>query len=406
MTKFILDTRLSNAHYVLCAEAIRRDIIEPEDLNEGRRTMAEQQHFFDNQPPLAAKPSKNAPHIWEDRADHALDVNSRNGAARRLAAFYESQGVDVVFNVPGEDWHFQPTSEQQLLDAADRIRKQWDREVLKRGEKEKRVKFLKHQLHFIHDANGKSYYRDGQGKPTGGWGEHFSDDLAASVMKFQRQHGLKPDGEVGPATDKKIDHKYATQKRKRASAKKRAEARKAAHEKKQSSEGGPTRVSDEFIEFLASWEGEELEAYQVKGENFFTIGVGHARTIDGKPITKGQKITKAKSRQLLKADLDRFEKAVLREIPAHWRQERKQFETYVSLAFNMGEEILTPGPPLTSFALVVHRRKASPSNIKLAGKTILLYNKGGSPLQVMPGLVRRRNAERTLWLTGKYVLNK
>ena len=35
------------------------------------------------------------------------------------------------------------------------------------------------------------------------------------------------------------------------------------------------KVSDRFVAFLASWEGERLEAYQVRGETFWTIGVGH-----------------------------------------------------------------------------------------------------------------------------------
>lgn len=402
MPKFILDTRLSNDHYVLCTEAIRRGIIEPDDLNEGRRTMAEQQHFFDNQPPLAAKPSPNAPHIWEGRENHALDANSHNGAAKRLANFYESQGVDVVFNVPGEDWHFQPTSEEQLARAADKIRKQRDAAVLEPGEKEQRVKFLKHQLHYIRKGgDGPSYYRNGKPRPKEGYDTFYNDDLVKSVKAFQRDHKLKADGIVGPKTDKKIDTVYATQKRKRRSAKERAEERK-----RERTPDFPTKVSDEFLEFLASWEGERLEAYQVKGENFYTIGVGHARTIDGKPIKKGQKITKAKSRQLLKADVAAAEKAVLQHVPIQWRDQLHEFETLVSLTFNMGPEILTPGPPLTSFGESLKRKKATAANKRHAGAQILLYNKGGQPLRVMPGLVRRRKAEQTLWLTGKYVLNK
>jgi lysozyme len=401
VSKFILDTRLDEDHFVLCTEAIRRDIIEPEDLNEGRRTMAEQQHFFNNQPPLAAKPHRDAPHIWEGRNNHALDVNSHNGAAKRLANFYESQGVDVVFNVPGEDWHFQPTSGSQLAAAADKILKQRDAAILKPGEREKRVKFLKHQLHWTKGTDGKVYYRAGKPRPKDGYDTFFNDDLKASVKRFQKEHNLEPDGVVGPATDKKIDTVYATQKRRRTSAKKRAEDRKKKHVQ----DGVPSKVSKEFIEFLASWEGERLEAYQVKGEDFWTIGVGHARTIDGKPIKKGQKISKAKSRELLKKDLERFEKAVIKHVPLRWRDTREQFETCVSLAFNMGEEILTPSPPLTTFAQILHKEKDVAGRKRLAGDAILLYNKGGSPLRVMPGLVRRRAAERTLWLTGKYVLN-
>lgn len=160
-------------------------------------------------------------------------------------------------------------------------------------------------------------------------------------------------------------------------------------------------VSDRFIDFLASWEGEELEAYRVSGEKFWTIGVGHTGKVRGKIIHKGMRITKKTSRRLLREDLNRFEDAVKRLVPYRWRRSRRRFETCVSLAFNMGEEILTADPPLTSFAESL-RREVNDTNIKRTTQTIRLYNKGGSPLRVMPGLVRRRDAETRLFKTGQY----
>lgn len=230
MSRFILDTRLSEAHYVICSEAIRRGIIQPDDLNEGRRTMPEQQHFWDNQPPLAAKPNPNAPHIWEDRANHAIDSNSFNGASRRLANFYEHMGVDVVFNVPGENWHFQPTSESQLINAAERILRERDRLVSKVGETEPRIGFFKFQLHYVRDPDTrKAYFKPGQTRPEGGWGDHFTPELEMAVKRFQRDHDLKSDGVIGPVTDRKIDHVYAAAKERRSieGVKLRAEERKA-----------------------------------------------------------------------------------------------------------------------------------------------------------------------------------
>lgn len=225
MTRFILDTRLSDDHYVLCTEAIRRGVIEPDDLNEGRRTMPEQWAFFRNQPPLAAFPNPNAPHIWAGRNNHAIDSNSFNGAAQRLARFYEDEGVDVAFNVPGENWHFQPTSGSALATAARGILKERDRSVSKIGERENRIKFFKHQLHFVHDPqSGKPYFAAG-GKPVKGWDDEFRAELQLAVRKFQHDHNLKPDGVIGPATDKAIDLAYARAKRRRKSAKLRAKER-------------------------------------------------------------------------------------------------------------------------------------------------------------------------------------
>lgn len=167
----------------------------------------------------------------------------------------------------------------------------------------------------------------------------------------------------------------------------------------------PKRVSKKFLEFLASWEGMELTAYKVPGENFYTIGVGHTGKVDGKKITRGMKISKTKAMELLKQDVASAEKVVLDQVPERWREDRRMFETMVSLTFNMGPEILTVDPPLTSFAQIVQRKKPTRRNQRQAAAMILLYNKGGQPLRVMPGLVRRRQAERKLFLHGEYVNN-
>jgi lysozyme len=163
-------------------------------------------------------------------------------------------------------------------------------------------------------------------------------------------------------------------------------------------------VSDAFVDFLASWEGERLQAYQVPGEHFWTIGVGHTGKVDGVGVHPGMKITKAKSRELLKHDLIACEAQVSRLVPKRWLRRRRRFETCVSLAFNMGPEILTASAPLTSFGEAL-RKSVTGANIKAAAAAIHLYNKGGSPLRVRPGLVHRRSAEAHLFTTGHYVHN-
>lgn len=230
--KYILDTRLSPAQYIICQEAIRRGIIEPEDLNEGHRTMAEQWHFWNNQPPLAAYPQPGAPHIKWNLAHHAIDANSFNGASQRLQAFYQSLGIPVSHNVPSEAWHMDVLSAATVRAVAKAIKKKQGGKSYQRGDSSPAVRHIKEQLHHIVDPRTKEvYFRPGQKKPHDGWGESFGDELITAVKEFQRDHKLRDDGVVGPRTDKAIDKAYAKaqKKRKRPSAKSRARARKEAH---------------------------------------------------------------------------------------------------------------------------------------------------------------------------------
>lgn len=164
------------------------------------------------------------------------------------------------------------------------------------------------------------------------------------------------------------------------------------------------RTSDALIDMLASWEGERLTAYQVPGESFWTIGVGHTGKVNGKPIHKGMVISRATSRKLLREDVKVAEDATKRLVPDRWLRRQRRFDTCVSLAFNMGSGILDAAPPLTSFGDVL-KNPVNSSTIRAAVTAIQLYNKGGSPLRVMPGLVKRRRAEGVLFKSGVYSHN-
>jgi hypothetical protein len=80
-------------------------------LDSGHRTMSEQQGLFNTfltfGHPLAARPADNAPHIRSGRIDHAIDVNSLDGGANRLAAWLHAKGSHPTFPVPGEPWHIE-----------------------------------------------------------------------------------------------------------------------------------------------------------------------------------------------------------------------------------------------------------------------------------------------------------
>lgn len=77
-------------------------------VTDGHRTMAEQRvlwEIYQHGGNVAAFPSPTAPHIRSGRPDHALDVNSLDGGAGRLAAWLRKRGAQATFPVPREPWH-------------------------------------------------------------------------------------------------------------------------------------------------------------------------------------------------------------------------------------------------------------------------------------------------------------
>jgi len=75
---------------------------------------------------------------------------------------------------------------------------------LKRGSKGKRVKHYTRRLAFIHRKNGPTYLKRAPGR--------FGRRVGRAVEGFQRDHGLKVDGEIGPRTAGRLDatfhHQY------------------------------------------------------------------------------------------------------------------------------------------------------------------------------------------------------
>lgn len=92
----------------------------PFHMTSGHRTMQEQEALYRanmlyGRPrpghALTAVPNPNAPHIRLGRAAHAIDVDTLDGGARRLAAFIRSElGEVATFPVPGEAWHLELSS--------------------------------------------------------------------------------------------------------------------------------------------------------------------------------------------------------------------------------------------------------------------------------------------------------
>ena len=139
------------------------------------------------------------------------------------------------------------------------------------------------------------------------------------------------------------------------------------------------------IILIKSFEGLRLNAYPDPGTGGapWTIGYGHT----GPDVYRGLKITEAQAEALLRQDLARFERGVDRLIEGVFTSQ-SQFNSFVSLAYNIGL-----GAFQRSSVLRHHRA----GNKLRAAASFMLWVKAAG--RTLPGLVRRRNAERRMYLS-------
>nr|DAW37324.1 MAG TPA: Lysozyme [Caudoviricetes sp.] len=143
------------------------------------------------------------------------------------------------------------------------------------------------------------------------------------------------------------------------------------------------RISENGIEFIRQLESEKLTAYpDIVG--IWTIGVGHTGFVDGKPVARGMAITKEKSKEILTADLKRFESAVNDAVKVTLTQ--NQFDALVSLAFNIGEG---------AFARSTLVNKLNAGDKKGAAEQFLVWKNAGG--RVSQGLLNRRQKEKAMF---------
>ena len=137
------------------------------------------------------------------------------------------------------------------------------------------------------------------------------------------------------------------------------------------------KTSEKGLQFIRREEGERLTAYaDIIG--VWTIGVGHTGAV------KGMVISADKSRELLSADLLKFESAITRLVKVPLKQ--YEFDALVSLVFNIGE---------TNFARSTLLKKLNTNDFKGAAEQFLAWkNAGGRPVQ---GLLNRRKREKDMF---------
>lgn len=141
-------------------------------------------------------------------------------------------------------------------------------------------------------------------------------------------------------------------------------------------------IGQKGLELIKSFESCRLKAYRdIVG--VLTIGYGHT----GEDVSPDLVITQDEANELLRSDLQRFCDGIndLLEVDVS----QNQFDAMVSLAFNIG---------LGNFGKSLLIRCVNKNNMLDAGSQFARWDHAGG--KTVPGLVRRRAAERALFLTA------
>lgn len=145
-------------------------------------------------------------------------------------------------------------------------------------------------------------------------------------------------------------------------------------------DGGRT-ISAAGLALIKQYEGCKLTAYPDPGTGGapWTIGYGHT----GPEVKKGLTITQAQADAYLAADVAQFEMAVRGLCPV---TTQGQFDALVSLAFNIGSGALSSS---------TLRKKHFAGDYAGAAAEFPKWRFAGG--KELPGLVKRRGAERALY---------
>ena len=140
------------------------------------------------------------------------------------------------------------------------------------------------------------------------------------------------------------------------------------------------QMSEAGFDLIRKFEGLRLKTYDCPGGKL-TIGYGHT----GPDVKPGLQIDEAKATELLKDDVQRFEKSVNDLVMVPMTQ--GMFDALVSFSYNLGAGSLQSSTLL---------KKLNADDKQGAAAEFLKWNKAkGKPLA---GLTARRESERDLFL--------
>ena len=142
------------------------------------------------------------------------------------------------------------------------------------------------------------------------------------------------------------------------------------------------KISKAGLDIIKQYEGCRLTSYKCPA-GVWTVGFGWTEG-----VTPGMTITRAQAEELLTRGVVQYEKAVQDAI-GDAKTSQNQFDAMVSLCYNIG-----PANFRKSSVLREHKE----GKFAAAADAFLMWNKAAG--KVLSGLVKRREAERSLYLGG------
>jgi len=150
------------------------------------------------------------------------------------------------------------------------------------------------------------------------------------------------------------------------------------------------QINSDGLLIIKSFEGLELRAYQ-DSVGVWTIGYGHTSMAGPPQVYPGMVITQAEAEAILRRDLQVFETGVRNALTIATNSD--QFSAMVSFAFNVG---------VGAFSGSTLLRKHNAGDFAGPANEFLRWVYAGG--QFLPGLERRRKAERALYLSQDYTI--
>jgi lysozyme len=146
------------------------------------------------------------------------------------------------------------------------------------------------------------------------------------------------------------------------------------------------KVTDEGLALIREAEGFRGRAYR-DAVGVWTIGFGHTAAAGAPEVKPGDEIGRDEAEVMLKRDVDAFASGVERLVEPMLND--AQFSALVSFAYNVG---------LGNFKSSSVRAAVNAGDFAAVPRRLALWNKAGG--RVLPGLVKRRAAEGSLFVKG------